>query len=122
MSAAAASPCIVANVDHVDVLADDADRLLALFAETFQIPVAWPMTTYQARGGFTCGGVRLGNCNLEIIRKSATFQGRALPGREAQYLLAAFEPCGTVEESMAQLQARGIACETRAPGDFWTNV
>ena len=122
MSATAASPCIVAKIDHVDVVADDADRLLALFAETFQFPVAWPMTTYRAAGGFTCGGVRLGNINLEIIRKSATFRGRDLPGREAYYLLAAFEPCGTVEETMAQLQARGVACQNRGRGDFWTNV
>lgn len=56
---------VVVALDHVGVLAADADALFTLFAETFQLPVAWPMTDY---GGFASGGVRAGTIDLEFIR------------------------------------------------------
>lgn len=119
MSMAASAGCLVAKVDHLGILADDADNLFRLFAETFQLPVVLPMTEHP---GFASGGVLLGNAGIEFIRNSDRLRQFALPGRAARYWLMAFQPCGTVEATVAELRARGIPYRQEAPGAFWTNV
>ena len=45
MSASSSSSGLVAQVDHLIIQADDADALLALFAETVAFP-GFPMTVH----------------------------------------------------------------------------
>lgn len=114
-----ASAPVVAKIDHVGVLADDADTLFTLFAETFQLPVVWPMTDY---GGFASGGVRVGNLDLEFLRAAGGVRRFVLPDRPARYWILGWRPTGSVANSVARLAARGIPFREETPGPFYTNV
>lgn len=90
---------IVKQIDHILILSPSAKELFALLSETFQLPVAWPMTDY---GGFTCGGVSLGNVNLEIILEQTPDESR-----DARWTGFALEPL-LLRTSLRELDARGI--------------
>ena len=110
---------IVATLDHVGVLAEDADALFALLAETFDLPVAWPMTDF---GTFASGGVRPGTINLEVVRAAGGLRRFLPPDRPARYWILAFQPAGALDDSLARLEARGIPHRREAPGPLFTNV
>jgi hypothetical protein len=97
---------IVKQIDHILIVSPSAKELFALLSEAFQLPVAWPMTDY---GGFTCGGISLGNVNLEIILEQT-------PGksREARWSGFALEPL-PLRTSLSELNARGIGHGLPAP-------
>lgn len=97
---------IVKQIDHILILSPSAKELFELLSETFQLPVAWPMTDY---GGFTCGGVSLGNVNLEIISEQASGESR-----EARWTGFALEPL-PLRTSLRELDARGIGHGLPAP-------
>ena len=61
----------VGQIDHIMIRTGHPETLFTLFAETFGLPVAWPLATR----GVTSGGVGFGNVNVEAIHfpvKSAT--------------------------------------------------
>jgi catechol 2,3-dioxygenase-like lactoylglutathione lyase family enzyme len=118
----AASPPI-RQIDHIMIRTGSPPELFAFFTETLALPVAWPMTS--PRTGVLTGGVGFGNVNVEAIQ---------LPGQtESRPRLVgfAFEPSG-LEESLAELNRRGITSGERRPliavgadgarNTLWTNV
>ena len=97
----------VRRIDHIMIRADDPDKLFALFTETLQLPVAWPLAT---RGGVTSGGAGFGNANVEAIQ---------FPGQKpshAQLVGFGFEP-STLAECLAELDRRGITYGEPRPFD-----
>jgi hypothetical protein len=113
----------IRQIDHIMIRTGNPHALYALFTETLQLPVAWPMTS--PRAGVTTGGVSFGNVNVEAIQ---------LPGQnEAQPRLVGFalEP-SSLNDSMTELTRRGITVGERRPliaagsagsqNTLWTNV
>lgn len=115
---------IVRQIDHILIVSSEAKELFALLSDTFQLPVAWPMSDY---GSFASGGVAVGNVNLEIIKDSEPVAG----GVKSRWTGFALEP-EPLQISLAELDARGIRHGTPAPfrskqpdGSFtmrWTTV
>lgn len=115
---------IVRQIDHILIASSEAKELFTLLSDTFQFPVAWPMSDY---GSFASGGVAVGNVNLEIIKTSEPTAG----GVKSRWTGFALEP-EPLRISLAELDARGIRHGTPAPfrskqpdGSFttrWTTV
>ena len=115
---------IVRQIDHILIVSSEAKELFLLLSDTFQFPVAWPMTDY---GGFASGGVAVGNVNLEIIADSEPAAGTV----KSRWTGFALEP-EPLRISLAELDARGIRHGAPAPfrsrqpdGSFttrWTTV
>ena len=59
------TPNIVRQIDHILIASSDAKGLFALLSDTFQLPVAWPMSNH---GNFASGGVAVGTVNLGNAR------------------------------------------------------
>lgn len=125
-STPAPSPGVVRQVDHLLIVAPDAQGLVSLMAETFQWPVAWPFTNY---GGFASGGLSLGNVNLEILQARSPRTG---PGAsEARFTGFALEPV-PLATSLPTMKVRGIRHGVPSPfrarqpdgtrGVLWTTV
>ena len=117
-----ASPPI-RQIDHIMIRTGDPLELYAFFAETLQLPTAWPMTS--PRPGVMTGGVGLGNVNVEAIQ----FPGQIDPRRRLVGI--AFEP-SALDESLIELNRRGLTSGPRRPlfatgpdgarHTLWTNV
>lgn len=115
---------IVRQIDHILIASSQAKELFSLLAETFQLPVAWPMSDY---GRFASGGVAVGNVNLEIIKESEP----AADAVKSRWTGFALEPA-PLRISLAELDARGVRHGAPAPfrsklpdGSFatkWTTV
>jgi hypothetical protein len=114
---------VVGQVDHIMIRTEHPETLFALFAETFQLPVAWPLAN---RGGVTSGGLSFGNVNVEAIKFAAQAIG------DPSLVGFAFEPASSLSESLAELDKRGIAYGEARPfivtapvgstTTLWTNV
>lgn len=114
---------VIRQVDHVLVESSDPATLFQFFADTLQLPVAWPMADYS---GFASGGVWAGNANIEVLR-SADPAKRA----RARFIGLALEPF-RLEDCLAALRIRGIPYDPPEPyisklpdgseGTLWTNV
>lgn len=98
---------IVRQVDHILIASSHAKELFSLLSDTFQFPVAWPMSHY---GNFASGGVAVGNVNLEIIKDSEVAAGSA----KSRWTGIALEP-EPLRISVAELDARGILHGTPVP-------
>jgi hypothetical protein len=117
-------PKIVRQVDHILIASSEAKELFSLLSDTFQLPVAWPMSDF---GSFASGGVAMGNVNLEIIKETEP----AASGAISRWAGFALEP-EPLRTSLAELDARGIRHGVPAPfrartpdGSFttrWTTV
>ena len=118
-----AAPPPVRQVDHIMIRTGSPAELYPFFADTLQLPVAWPLTS--PREGVMTGGVGVGNVNLEAIR---------FPGQTEQrprLLGFALEPTA-LDESVRQLTSRGLAVGAPreivgsrpdgSKGVLWTNV
>ena len=118
-----AAPPPVRQIDHIMIRTGNPAELYAFFADTLQLPVAWPLTS--PREGVMTGGVGVGNVNLEAIR---------FPGQTEQrprLLGFALEPTA-LDESVRQLTSRGLAVGAPreivgsrpdgSKGVLWTNV
>ena len=113
----------VGQIDHIMIRTGRPETLFTLFAETFGLPVAWPLAT---RGGVTSGGVSFGNVNMEAIQ----FPGQI--SDEPSLVGFAFEPSASLSASMAELDRREIAYGEPRPfvvttpdgstATLWTNV
>ncbi len=114
------SSSIVRQVDHILIASSDPNALFSLLTETFQLPVAWPMTDY---GAFASGGVAMGNCNLEIIKETE----RSADNLKSRWAGFALEP-EPLRKSIDQMDSRGIRHGTPSPfrsnffKTLWTTV
>lgn len=104
---APASSNVVRRIDHIRISSTKAKELFLLLSETFQFPIAWPLSDY---GAFASGGVAVGNVNLEIIRSSEPPTAAA----NAHFTGLALEP-EPLRTSLAELDARRIPHGPPAP-------
>jgi hypothetical protein len=111
--------CLVSQVDHLGILADNAEELLALFAETLRLPLMMPITDH---GGWASGAVYAGRTGLEVVRAAGRLRRFASPGRAARLWLIVLRTAGDVDASLAELDVRGIPHREEAPGDEYRNV
>jgi hypothetical protein len=113
----------IRQIDHIMIRTGAPRELYAFFAETLQLPIAWPMTS--PRAGVMTGGVGFGNVNVEAIQ---------VPGQtdpRPRLVGFAFEP-SALDESLIELKRRGLAFGERRPlvatgpdgskRTLWTNV
>ena len=113
----------IRQIDHIVIRTGTPRELYAFFTETLELPVAWPITS--PRAGVVTGGVGFGNVNVEAIQ----FPGQT--DSRPRLVGIAFEPSG-LEESLSELNRRGITAHERRPltavgadgakNTLWTNV
>jgi catechol 2,3-dioxygenase-like lactoylglutathione lyase family enzyme len=114
---------LVKQIDHVVLRTDDVNALFALFTETLQLPVAWPIFSYR---GFISGAVSFGAANLELLQPVGTDHVPTILAPGTRLIGLAFEP-ESIETGVAELDARGIA--RKEPWTYrlseavsWTNI
>ena len=113
----------IRQIDHIMIRTGNPHELYGFFAETLQLPIAWPMTS--PRAGVITGGVVFGNVNVEAIQ---------VPGQtdpRPRLIGFAFEP-SALDESLVELNRRGLTSGQRRPlvatgpdgskRTLWTNV
>jgi hypothetical protein len=113
----------IRQIDHIMIRTGNPRELYGFFAETLQLPIAWPMTS--PRAGVMTGGVGFGNVNVEAIQ---------VPGQtdpRPRLVGFAFEP-SALDESLVELNRRGLTPGQRRPlvatgpdgskRTLWTNV
>jgi hypothetical protein len=89
---------VIRQVDHVLVEARDPKALFSFFADTLQLPVAWPLKENKE---YVTGGIGAGNLTLEIF----LYPGRRIP--KTNYYGIAFEPY-PLADALRRLQSLGI--------------
>lgn len=104
----------IRQVDHIVVASSEAKRLFSLLAETFELPVAWPMAQF---GTFASGGVSLGNANLEVIQSA---NGSSAKPR-THFTGLALEP-EPLESVLPMLERRSIAHGKAMPFRTWEGL
>jgi hypothetical protein len=119
---------ILRQVDHILIESRDPAALFAFFAETLQLPVAWPMADYP---GFSSGGVSAGNVHLEVLRFAAGSEPAPAKRSAARLIGLALEPL-RLEDCLAEMRLRGIPYDPPEPtisklpdgseGTLWTTV
>jgi catechol 2,3-dioxygenase-like lactoylglutathione lyase family enzyme len=92
---------LATRVEHFFVASDEAQALFTFFKDTFQLPEVWP---FKAYGGFSSGGLSLGNVVLEF----ALLSGRNNEPGKTQFQGIAFEPTGNAETTSFELTKRNI--------------
>jgi hypothetical protein len=90
----------VQYIDHIMIRSDDPGELFALFSQTLQLPIAWPLAD---RGGVVSGGVGFGNVNIEAIK----FPGQINDPTPTHLVGFALKPF-SLDESLRELDRRGI--------------
>jgi hypothetical protein len=113
----------IRQIDHIMIRTGEPRELFAFFADTLQMPVAWPLTS--PRAGVTTGGVAFGNVNVEAIQ----FPGQT--DARPRLLGFALEPVA-LDEALIDLKKRGLAAGEPRPlvatapdgskRTLWTNV
>jgi hypothetical protein len=91
----------VQYVDHIMIRSDQPGELFAFFAETLQLPIAWPLAD---RGGVVSGGVGFGNVNVEAIK----FPGQIKDPAPTHLVGLGFKP-SSLGRSLLELDRRGMA-------------
>ena len=101
----------IRQIDHVLIKTSDPKYLYSFFTDTLQLPIAWPIATYN---GFTSGGVAFGNVNIEVIRFAGTNDSPHDGRIQAQLVGFAFEP-SPLADSLRELERRGVTHGTPEP-------
>ena len=98
------------SIDHILVRVKNARQMLTLFAQTFGLPVSWPL---QSNDFASYGWVTLGNTNLEFWESS---NNGDLPSEEVLPLFhgLALEP-DNLADSIKTLSESGIQCKAPRP-------
>jgi hypothetical protein len=119
---------IIRQVDHILIETSDPKPLFSFFADTLQLPVAWPLTDNR---GFVSGGIGAGNVNLELFEYPEKKQLPARKNPEARYAGMAFQPY-PLSEALRELEVCGIPYDPPKPnittlpdgsqGTSWTTV
>jgi hypothetical protein len=99
--AATQAPRLIEQIDHILLVPDNPRGLFDFFTQELKLPVAWPFREY---GQFASGGVFAGNVNLEAAVLSG---GSVHP--QSKIVGMAFEPSGSTEEVVRELDRRRIA-------------
>ncbi len=102
---------VIRQVDHILVESEDPATLFSFFADTLQLPVAWPITR---NAGFTSGGVGFGNVTLELFQYANPEKASESKAPKARYAGIAFEPY-PLEDALAELKIRGIPFNSPEP-------
>lgn len=72
-AAAQGPPSIIKQIDHVMILTQERERLVALFVDTLRLPIVWG----QAGSSYTATtGIALGDVNLELVPWEGTSEAR----------------------------------------------
>ena len=105
------------QVNHVALLARDAEGLFRLFGDALALPIAWPFEDF---GSFASGGVSVGDCAIEVVRGPAALTHALVWG-------VALEPVdgpGLVAALNGREWQHGEPMSTSAPdgASMWTNV
>jgi hypothetical protein len=118
----------IRQIDHILIQAGDPKYLFDFFAETLQLPVAWPIADHA---GFASGGVAAGNVNIEVLRFADPKRAASTNRSQARFIGFALEPF-KLADCLVELQARDIRCNPPQPhvsklpngseGTLWTNV
>jgi hypothetical protein len=95
---------VIRQVDHILIESGDPMALFSFFADTLQLPVAWPISENQ---GYITGGVGAGNVSLELFRYHDTGGGTRSGALEARYTGLTFEPY-PLADAIRRLQSVGI--------------
>ena len=96
----------IRQVDHIMIRTAEPRELFAFFADTLQLPIAWPLMS--PRAGVTTGGVGFGNVNIEAIQ----FPGQSDP--RPRLLGFALEP-SALDEALIEVNRRGLTCGELRP-------
>jgi hypothetical protein len=99
------APPPIRQVDHVMIKAEDPARHYALFTKTLELPVAGPLTTFP--GGFTSGGLGVGEVNIEVIRFGEPRGPRPGKTTESRLVGIALEPT-PLADCLAELDKRSV--------------
>lgn len=94
-------PAPIQYIDHIMIRSDTPTELFALFSQTLQLPIAWPLAD---RGGVVSGGVGFGNVNIEAIK----FPGQINDPTPTHLVGLALKPL-SLSQSLPELERRGIA-------------
>ncbi|MGD2124008.1 MAG: hypothetical protein PVJ76_19815 [Gemmatimonadota bacterium] len=99
----------IAKVEHFLASSTDAQALHEFLHQEFMFPEIWPFTNY---GGFSSGGVFLGNVVFESIQDSMGAQGQR--GR-ASFNGIALEPVGPAAPTLEWLDQNSIGHGAPSP-------
>jgi hypothetical protein len=89
---------VIRQVDHILVESRDPKALFSFFADTLQLPVAWPLTENKE---YITSGIGAGNLNLELFR----YPGRRMSA--TNFYGIAFEPY-PLADALRRLQSLNI--------------
>jgi len=116
---------VIRQVDHILVDCTNPKALFSLFADTLQLPVAWPISENQR---YLTGGIGMGNTNIEFFGYS---ESSPTGQPETHFYGIAFEPYPLVD-ALRRLRSLGIPYSTPEPveaalpngsrGVAWTTV
>jgi len=114
---------VVRQVDHVLVECRDPQKIYSFFADTLQLPIAWPMNQNQ---NYASGGIGTGDVNIELF----SYVGKASTATTHFYGIA-FEPY-PLSDALHRLQFLSIRYDKPVPvtaslpngstGIAWTTV
>jgi hypothetical protein len=91
---------VVQQVDHILLATEHPKEIYDFMVKEMKLPIAWP---YQEYSGFSSGGVSAGNVNLEAL----VFNPARID-TPSKIIGIAFEPQGSTEQILAELNQRHI--------------
>ncbi len=94
---------VVRQVDRIQIESSEPKALFDFFADTLQLPVAWPITEHPT---YISGCVSTGDVNLELYRYVGRKDSRG-SSSVARFTGLAFEPY-PLEDSLQELRIIGI--------------
>jgi hypothetical protein len=100
VNAQGSSTTPIQYIDHIMIRTDEPATLYAFFADTLQLPIAWPLAD---RNGVVSGGVGFGNVNIEAIK----FPGQIDQPAPTHVVGLALKPL-SLQQSLAELESRAI--------------
>lgn len=103
---------IIKYIDHIMIISEDAEKLKYFLSNVFQLPEAWP---YKQFYDFNSGGVFAGNVYIESTDNKKYMTEARISG-------FAFEPEGTTEQIMAEMNRRNIPNNLQEKHDAYTTI
>jgi len=103
----------VRQIEHIIVKVKYPAELFQFLTETLDLPVSWPLKTVG--GLVTSGGVFLGNINLEVLHAGLFFRLIGAIPRKEGIVGIAFDPWGSLENIVNELDEIGIAHSVLKP-------
>ena len=101
----------IKKVEHFYISANNASSIFQLLSEQFALPVVWD---YQDWGGFSSGGITLGNVVLELI-------GTA-PAQNQTYYGIALEPNQSLRRTRPYLDSVNISYGSIGKAAQWNTM